>query len=277
MNPTLLTDFYKISHPFQYPKGTEFVYSNLTARKSRLKGLDDVVFFGLQYFIKEYLLDRFNKDFFNLPKEQVMDEYKRMCKNTVGDLPSYDHIEALHDLGYLPLEIKALPEGASVPIGVPMLTIVNTKEEFFWLTNFVESLMSAVIWQPITSATKAKQYKDLFVKVLDESIGDSGFAPFMGHDFSFRGMGGLESACLSGMGHLLSFVGTDTVPAIMAMEKYYGADIEKELVGCSVPATEHSVCSSGTGVYGESIKEVEEDEEGNIVMIYFQDGTSCPF
>lgn len=251
MLSTLLTDFYKIGHVAQYPKGTEFVFSNLTARKSRIPELNSTIFFGLQYFLKKYLIEDFNKNFFERPLEEVMSEYKRMCEHTIGGLSDYSHIEELHKLGYLPLQIQALPEGSDVPIGVPMLSIENTDYRFFWLTNFIESLMSAIIWQPITCATLANQYRKLFTKHLDESIGSTEFVPFMGHDFSFRGMGGLESACLSGMGHLTSFCGTDTVPAIMSLEKYYNADITKELVGCSVPATEHSVMSSGTAVEGE--------------------------
>lgn len=250
-NPLLLTDYYKVGHPFQYPKGTVMVYSNLTARKSRIPEVDNIIFFGLQYFIKEYLIGQFNEGFFDRPKQEVMEEYRRVIKNTIGDLPSYEHIEKLHDLGYLPIRIKALPEGSKVPIRVAFITIQNTHEDFAWLTNFLESLMSAIIWLPITSATIAYEYKKLFTKYLSETIGDTSFAQWMGHDFSFRGMGGLEAAVTSGMGHLLSFTGTDTIPAILALEKYYGANVEKELVGASVPATEHSVMCAGTGVEGE--------------------------
>lgn len=250
-NPLLLTDFYKVGHPFQYPEGIRKVYSNLTARKSRIDGVDKVVFFGAQYFVMEYLMNQFNEGFFKRPKQEVMDEYKRVVENTTGKLPSYKHIEDLHDLQYLPVEIKALPEGARVPIRVAMLTIQNTHPDFAWITNFLESLMSAILWQPITSATIAYEYKKLFTKYLSETIGDTAFVQWMGHDFSFRGMAGLESAILSGMGHLTSFTGTDTIPAIMALEKYYGANVEKELVGASVPATEHSVMCAGTGVEGE--------------------------
>lgn len=279
MNPLLLTDFYKIGHYQQYPTGTQKVYSNLTARKSRIANVDETVFFGLQYFIKEYLIDRFDRDFFSRPKDEVVAEYRRIISNTIGDLPDYKHIEALHDLGYLPIRIKALPEGAKVPIRVPMLTIENTLDEFYWLTNFIESLMSAILWQPITSATLANEYRKLFRKVLDESIKDSAMVDFMGHDFSFRGMGGLESAILSGMGHLTSFRGTDTIPAIIAMEKYYNTNVEDELVGTSVSATEHSVSSSSIAVEEERIDSVEEEfneitGKWEIKKILFKDGSS---
>ena len=246
-NPLLLTDFYKISHYQQYPKGTSCVYSNMTARKSMLPGVDSVVFFGLQYFVLEYLLKYFDENFFSREKSEVVKEYSRRIKTSLGaDLPDYKHIEDLHDLGYLPLKIKALPEGSSVPIKVPFLTICNTLPEFFWLTNFIESLMSNILWKPITSATIAKEYRKILDEYADETGMPAEFVQWQGHDFSFRGMSGLEAAVLSGMGHLLSFTGTDTIPAIDALETYYGADAEKELIGGSVPATEHSVMCSGS-------------------------------
>jgi len=246
-NPLLLTDFYKISHYQQYPKGTSFVYSNMTARKSMLPGVDSVVFFGLQYFAIEYLIKYFNDNFFSRERSEVIKEYSRRIRTSLGvDLPDYKHVEDLHDLGYLPLKIKALPEGSSVPIKVPFLTICNTLPEFFWLTNFIESLMSNILWKPITSATIAKEYRKILDKYADETGMPPEFVQWQGHDFSFRGMAGLEAAVLSGMGHLLSFTGTDTIPAIDALETYYGADAEKELIGGSVPATEHSVMCSGS-------------------------------
>jgi len=246
-NPFLLTDFYKIGHPFQYPKGTTLVYSNLTPRKSRLDGVEEMTFFGLQYFIKEYLITYFNENFFEQPIEKLMKEYKRRVVTSLGgDLPTYEHIEKLHDLGYLPIEIKALPEGKSVKMKVPVLTIVNTLPEFFWLTNFVESIISAILWQPCTSATVAKEYRKILNGFAEKTGMPKEFVQWQGHDFSFRGMSSLESAVLSGMGHLLSFTGTDTIPAIDALEKYYNANSDEELIGGSVPATEHSVMCSGS-------------------------------
>jgi nicotinamide phosphoribosyltransferase len=246
INPFLLTDFYKVAHVFQYPDKTEFVYSNLTPRKSRIPGVDEMVFFGLQYFMKAYLLEYFNANFFHRPKAEVMAEYKRRITTSLGgDLPSYSHLEALHDLGFLPIKIKALPEGSRVPMRVPCLTIINTLPEFYWLTNFIETILSTAIWKACTSATIAYEYR----KILDRYAAETGmakeFVQWQGHDFSFRGMSSLESAFVSGMGHLLSFTGTDSIPAIDALEQYYGANCEKELIGGSVPATEHSVMCSG--------------------------------
>lgn len=246
-NPFLLTDYYKVGHVFQYPHKTELVYSNLTPRKSRIDEVDEMVFFGLQYFMKEYLITYFNENFFLQPKEKVMTAYKRRIVTSLGaHLPSYEHISALHDLGYLPVEIKALPEGSKVPMRVPCLTIVNTKAEFYWLTNFLETLLSAVIWQPCTSATIAYTYRKLLNKYAEETGMPTDFVQWQGHDFSFRGMSSLETAVLSGMGHLLSFTGTDTIPAIDALEQYYNADADNELIGGSVAATEHSVMCSGS-------------------------------
>jgi nicotinamide phosphoribosyltransferase len=246
-NPLLLTDYYKVGHVFQYPPNTTLVYSNLTPRKSRFDDIDEMVFFGLQYFIKEYLIDYFNNNFFSQPKEKVLADYKRRIVTSLGThLPTYAHIERLHDLGYLPVEIKALPEGSKVPMRVPCLTIVNTLPEFYWLTNFLETILSAIIWQPCTSATIAHQYRKLLNRYAAETGMPPEFIQWQGHDFSFRGMSSLESAVISGMGHLLSFSGTDTIPAIEALEQYYHADADKELIGGSVAATEHSVMCSGS-------------------------------
>jgi nicotinamide phosphoribosyltransferase len=247
INPFLLTDYYKVGHIFQYPPNTTLVYSNLTPRNSRFKEMDEMVFFGLQYFIKEYLQKYFTENFFAQPKEKVVNDYKRRIQTSLGaPLPTYHHLEALHDLGYLPIEIKALPEGSKVPMRVPCLTIVNTLPGFYWLTNFLETILSSLIWQPCTSATIAWEYRKLLNKYAKETGIPAAFVQWQAHDFSFRGMSSLESAIISGMGHLLSFTGTDTIPAIDALEQYYHADADKELVGGSVAATEHSVMCSGS-------------------------------
>ncbi|GAB5522453.1 MAG: nicotinate phosphoribosyltransferase [Roseivirga sp.] len=225
------------------------VYSNWTPRKSRIPEIDKVVFFGLQYFIKEYLQHDFQQKFFERPKEQVVDEYKRRISAYLGsNAIGYEHIGALHDLGYLPVEIKALPEGTRVPLKTAMFTIKNTLPEFFWLTNFLETILSCIIWMPCTSATISYQYRMILNEYAAITGADADFVPFQAHDFSFRGMAGLEAAMMSGAGHLLNFTGTDTIPAIDFLEKYYGADAEQELIGASVPATEHSVMCMGTEI-----------------------------
>jgi nicotinamide phosphoribosyltransferase len=247
LSQMILCDFYKISHRELYPKGTELVYSTWTPRASRLKNIDTVVAFGFQAFIKSYLMDMFDENFFKRNKEEVVAEYKRFIKFTLGvQDPDASHIEQLHDLGYLPLKIKAVPEGTLVPLRVPMLTIENTDPRFFWLTNYIETLASCELWQATTSATLALEYKKILTRYAVETGGPVDFVQFQGHDFSMRGMSSLNSAISSGMGHLLSFAGTDTCPAITATEAYYNANIETELIGTSVPATEHSIqCAYG--------------------------------
>lgn len=247
MNPLLLTDGYKVDHRRQYPAGTTLVYSNWTPRKSRIEGIDEVVFFGLQYFIKKYILEDFETYFFKQPKEKVVAEYSRRINNYLGENQvGTKHIEDLHDLGYIPMVIKALPEGVSVAVRVPMFTMYNTLPEFFWLTNYFETLLSAVIWMPCTSATIAKQYRKVLDKFAAETSSIPEFVDWQGHDFSMRGMAGIEAAICSASGHLLSFTGTDTIPAIDFLEKYYNANSDKELIGGSVSATEHSVMCMGT-------------------------------
>ena len=246
INPMLLIDGYKADHRRQYPAGTEFVYSNFTPRQSRIEGINEIVFFGLQYFIKEYVIDRWNNEFFKRPKRELLRQYKRRMDNYLGaDAIPVEHISELHDLGFLPIIIKALPEGTLVPIGIPVLTIINTMPKFFWLTNYFETLLSNILWKPITSATTAFQYRKKFEEYAEKTGYDKSFIQWQGHDFSFRGMSGNEDALLSGAGHLLSFIGTDTIPAIDFLEMYYNADSDKELIGGSVPATEHSVMCMG--------------------------------
>jgi len=247
INPLLLTDGYKVDHRRQYPKNTSLVYSNWTPRKSRIEGIEEVTFFGLQYFIKKYILDEFEANFFSKPKEEVVNAYTRRIDNYLGENSvGSEHIAALHNLGYIPMVFKALPEGVSVPIKVPMFTMYNTIPEFFWLTNYFETLISTTVWLPCNSATIARTYRKILDQYAEETSSTPEFVDWQGHDFSMRGMAALEAALISGSGHLLSFTGTDTIPAIDFLEKYYNADASKELLGGSVAATEHSVMSMGT-------------------------------
>lgn len=247
MNTLLYTDGYKVDHRRQYPNQTTLVYSNWTPRKSRIEGIDSVVFFGLQYFIKRYIIEDFEKNFFSQPKAEVCKRYTRRIDNYLGaNQVGIKHIEDLHDLGYIPMVFKALPEGVSVPIRVPMFTMYNTIPEFFWLTNYFETLLSTTVWMPCNSATIAKEYRKILDKYAAETSSVPEFVDWQGHDFSMRGMAGLEAALMSASGHLLSFTGSDTIPAVDFLETYYNADSDKELVGGSVAATEHSVMCMGT-------------------------------
>lgn len=246
MLPVLLVDAYKLGHPFQYPKDTTMVYSNNTPRKSRVRGVQRMNAFGMQYYRDEYLIRQFNENFFGLPKDLVLKEYRRRVENYIGPLPHYDHIAGLHELGYLPLLVKAVPEGMRVPMRTPILTVRNTHDDFAWLTNMGETTQSNVLWLPCTSCTTAYGYRLCFEEWAEDTGGSREFIKWQGHDFSYRGMAGLEAAALSGAAHLMSFTGTDTLPAIDLLEMYYDADVDRgELVGGSVPATEHSVMCVG--------------------------------
>lgn len=256
INPLTSIDFYKADHRRQYPEGTSEVYSNFTARSfSHFDGSSlwdgKIVFFGLRYFISDFLDHCWNEGFFNQDKELVLKNYKKRMDAALGkDAISVDHLAALHDLGYLPLHIKALPEGARVKAGVPLLTIVNTHPDFFWLTNYIESALSCYLWKPITSATIAFEYKKLLLKYANKTNSSLEFVQYQAHDFSFRGMSNLQDAAVSGAAHLTSLYGTDTVQAIDFVEQFYGMDSRESIIGCSVPATEHSVMSM-TGEEGE--------------------------
>lgn len=249
INPLHAIDFYKADHRRQYPAGTTLVYSNFTARKSRIPEIDKVIFFGLQYLCKEYLIKQWNKGFFDLPLDDVLKTYKRRMDNSLGpDTIVLEHIEFLHNLDYLPLKIKAVKEGTRVGMNCPVMTLYNTRPELFWLTNYLETLLSCELWKMCNNATIANLFKKIFDEYATLTGADPSFTQFQGHDFSARGMSGLTDSCMSGASHLLSFVGTDTVHAIDFLEEYYNADCEKELIGCSVPATEHSVMCAGGDV-----------------------------
>lgn len=246
MNPITQIDGYKVDHRRQYPDGTSLIFTNFTPRKTRRPEADSVVFFGLQYFIKEYLIRQWNEFFFRKPKDEVLTAFTRrigayLGPNAVGN----QHVAELHDLGYLPISIMALPEGSLAPLRVPQLVIYNTDDRFFWLTNYLETILSTTLWGACTSATTAFYFKRLLTRYAMETVGDTSFVPWQGHDFSFRGMFGLEAARMSGAAHLTCFTGTDTIPAIDFLEEYYGANSDREIIGGSVAATEHSVMCAG--------------------------------
>ena len=245
----LLTDGYKLDHRRQYPEGTQYVYSNWTPRSCQYfpEAKEGAVVFGIQYFIKEYLMKQFQEDFFDKPKEIAVSEFKRRVDTFLGpNGVGTKHIEDLHDLGYLPIRIKALPEGTLCPIRVPALTFINTNPNFFWLTNYFETLISTTLWLPMTSATTARLYKKELVRHAQLTGFDKCVnLDFLCHDFSMRGMAGVEASVMSGMAHMTSFCGSETIPAIAALEEYYNADAEKELIAATIPATEHSVMCAG--------------------------------
>lgn len=258
INPLLESDFYKQCHWNQYPKDVAKVVSYFTPRMSRLKDQNKLVMFGLQSFIKEWLIDDFNEYFFGRPKDEILTEVKSLLDNTFGaGLYGLERYAALHDLGYLPLEIKALPEGTRVPIGVPMVEVSNTLPEFAWLTNAIESRISCELWHTMLSANVGYEYRQIvnywYDLTCDENISRS---RALG-DFSMRGQESAASAYKSSAGWLLSHLNTATVPAIPYLEKYYNCDCTKEPVGFGAVSTEHSVMCSNYAVDGDEITMVK--------------------
>lgn len=214
-NPMLLIDFYKAVHAEMLPQNITKSVSYFTPRMSRVKRWDKVVMFGLQGFIKEYLIDYFNDNFFNIPLETVMSEYTRIMDNTLGkNAYNPKKIEKLHNLGYLPIQIVALPEGTLVPMHVPMFGITNTHEDFAWLPQALESLISAEMWHIMLAATVGYTYRQIVNEYYDKTCDDDVSRARALGAFDFRGEECLQSATKAGAGWLLSFLNTATVPAI---------------------------------------------------------------
>jgi len=250
MNSAFLSDGYKTGHHQQYPSGTTKVYSNYTPRSNKYapKECDKVIVFGTQLMVRQ-LHEHFRDNFFKhnnrteLVKQEICQEIKREISLYLNVDYDVTHFEKLWDLGYLPIEIKALEEGTLCPIKVPMLTITNTLPEFYWITNYLETIISNLIWKPMTSASLAFQYKKILNKwVLKTDAKNIGFVDYQGHDFSMRGLDSIDATISSGLGHLTSFLGSDSLPTIYGARKYYD---EQGFVACSVPATEHSVLCAG--------------------------------
>lgn len=245
MNPLFLTDGYKTGHHQQYPDGTTLVYSNFTPRSNKYAptGCKQLVSFGQQMIMKQ-IHESFANEFFAKPKDEVCGEMKRELSMYLGTDYDVAHFEALHDLGYLPIAVKALPEGTIVPIRIPVLTIYNTVPEFYWVTNYLETIISNLLWKPLTSASIAYQYRKVLTSWMEKTDAErSWFIDWQGHDFSMRGLDSVGVVISSGLGHLTSFMGSDSLPTIYGARKYYG---ETGAVCGSVNATEHSVMCAGS-------------------------------
>ncbi len=253
-NPTLLIDFYRAVHAEMLPQHVTKSVSYFTPRMSRVKMWQEVVHFGLQGFLKSYLIDYFNEAFFARPFEEVMVEYRRIMDASLG-AKAYriDKIEKLHALGYLPIEVISLPEGTRVPMQVPMFGITNTHPDFAWLPQSLESLISAESWHPMLAATVGATYRKIVNKyyalTCDEELPR---ARALGA-FDFRGEECTDSAIKAGAGWCLSFLNTATVPTIPYLEAYYNCDCTKEPVAFGSPSTEHSVMCSNFAVDGDEI------------------------
>lgn len=228
-NIILNTDSYKYSQYAQYPKGTEFVYSYIESRGGEY---DSTLFFGAQAFVKEYLMK---------PVTMAdIDEAEPVV--TAHGEPFYregwKYIVDVYN-GYLPVIIKAAPEGLVLPVGSVLLTIENTDPKCYWLTSFLETALLRAVWYPTTVATNSYRCKQLILSHLEDT-GDVSSIDFKLHDFGARGVSSLESAGLGGSAHLINFLGTDTVTGLLYARKYYNAD----MAGFSIPAMEHSTVTS---------------------------------
>lgn len=245
----LATDGYKLGHGPMYRKGTTTVGSNLTPRTDKIHRRNCTAFYdgklvwvGGQAAVQE-LHENWERTFFSQSQIEVIAEYSEFLQGYLGrELPTVQQMCDLHELGYLPLEFRSLPEGSLVPMGIPVMTITNTLPEFFWLVNYHETPLSTSTWKTATNATIAREYR-LICEHYTKLTGsyDAFTVSVMCHDFSMRGMSGIEDAARSGIGHLTQFIGTDTLPAITFAKRYYDAT---GLVGISVPATEHAVTSN---------------------------------
>lgn len=233
-NVLLATDVYKMSHMPFYPEGTTKVYSYLIARSD--KKIPFTVFFGLQYYMENYLSQKIT--------HAMVDEFLEYREMILGSNPPevIKKMRALADLGYLPLKIKAVEEGTVMPVKNVLMTMTNTHEDFAWVVGFTESLVLK-IWNTITVASYSMKLRQLCEKYAKETCDNNLHVDWQVHDFGYRGVSSEETAALSGAAHLINFRGTDTVPAVKFLKQNYGAT---GLIGMSVPASEHSVmCAFG--------------------------------
>lgn len=247
INSLLLKDFYKACHSEMIPSTMTKSVSYYTPRMSRVMRWPKVVNFGLQAFIKTWLIDDFNKNFFGKPLDIVLGEYDRVLKYTFGEGNySTQKVINLYNLGYLPVEIWALPEGEKIPMHVPIFAITNTHPDFAWLPQALESLISAECWYPMITATVGNTYRDIVNYWYEKTCDDNLPRRRALGNFDFRGDMGVDAALKAAGGWMLSFVNTATVPAIPWMEKMYNCDCTKDEVGFGALSTEHFVMCSNS-------------------------------
>lgn len=251
-NPLLwFTDSYKISHIKFETKGVKQIYSNITPRfdhyMAEMVGKvwdKQYVVFGVQYTVIRLKMF-FDDGFFKRDKAEAIQEMRDVLPPYIGT-EAFEHFEALHDLGYLPVVIKALEEGTLAPISTPFFTITNTHPDFEWLPNYLETYISAEIWKPLTVATMGRLFRNVSNKYALETQGNLIGTEFQNHDFSFRGQAGWESASILGLAFLLSSCGTDNISSLLAARQYYNSfNTADNFLAGSVPASEHSVGTLG--------------------------------
>jgi nicotinamide phosphoribosyltransferase len=249
LNPLLMTDSYKLAHLLMYPPKTQMVFSTWTPREAR-DGSTHVVVFGVQAALRK-LTQLWQEGFFDRPLADAYDEFASIHAKFLGEEPRRewkDAITRLHEIGRLPLEIRALPEGTLCPIRTPYLTIMNTDPKAAWLTNFIETLLSTELWLPATDATIAYKNRRMVNGWAVRTGVDPETLNFTGHGFEMRGMQNLEAGMRSGAAHLLSWWGTDTLSSFPFLSAYYDSAVGVDYTAGSVPASEHSVmCAWGIG------------------------------
>lgn len=249
----LLSDTYKQCHDRMYPNGLTKLVSYWVPRKSMLENQNKMVFFGLQSFIKEYLIEYFNKYFFDLAEEEVITLYTDSMNVQIGN-GNYDidKIVDLHRAGFLPLEIRALREGSLVDSGIPCIEITNTDEKFAFLVQWIECILQVQLWKPCTHATIGYMYREI-ANYWYEKTTDN-LSPAMAcADFGMRGMSCMDEAVRCSASWLLSFNKTSTIPAINYVDKYYNADCKNNGIGLGAVSTEHSVMGANYSIDGDEI------------------------
>ncbi|KAK7102512.1 nicotinamide phosphoribosyltransferase-like [Littorina saxatilis] len=231
-NIILLTDSYKVTHHFQYPDNTSTVCSYFESRGGKFPS---TVFFGLQYLLKRFLCGPV------VTKEKIKEAkelYEAHFSQDVFNEEGWNYILE-HHKGYLPMRIKAVPEGTVVPVKNVLFTVENTDPKCFWLTNYFETLLVQA-WYPMTVATNSRFMKEIIAKCLDETADSLLGLPFKLHDFGFRGSTSVEAAGIGGAAHLVNFKGTDTIAGICMARNYYHCPV----AGFSIPAAEHSTITT---------------------------------
>lgn len=233
-NLILLADSYKYTHHEQYPfdENGGYVTSYIEPRGPKN---EEVMFFGLQAFIKEYLLTPITKEDVDEAEQVINAHLGPNMFNRAG----WDYI--VNELeGSLPLMIEAVDEGTVMPTGNMQVRVNNTDPKCFWLTSFMETALLRAVWYPSTVATKSFKLKKIWTQYMKKTSDNLESIPFKLHDFGARGVSSEQSAEIGGMAHLVNFMGTDTVSGLVAARKYYDAD----MAGFSVPASEHSTMTS---------------------------------
>lgn len=249
----LNADAYKSGHRTQYPEGTEFLFFNMTARSDKYLNTplekDGIIAFGIKRFCEDYLRDHWNNSFFKRPKQEVVDEILTVMNGVLGEgAIGREHWEELHDLGYLPIAVDAVPEGTLLPIKVPMVAFMPTHKRFAWVAGYLEDAFSNELWKATTIATVAFNSRRIAEEWAAKTCDDNGHIPWQFHDFALRGLSGMNDGALNSLGHLTSFKGTDNFSAVYTAKRVYGEGMSVSDIGNSVPATEHSVMTANIAV-----------------------------